>query len=100
GGIDRSIAENQLTVALRTALGDAEDRRTIAAHPEGEQILSDLEVTCNRVQLARRFHNDAVESVLKLRSGWIVKTARLAGRAALPHTFEMDDDVFNGVSAE
>ncbi len=100
GGIDRSVAESQLTVALRTALGDGEDRRAIAGHPQGEQILSDLEVTCNRVQLARRFHNDAVESVHKLRGRWIVKTARLAGRAALPHTFEMDDGVFNEVKAQ
>lgn len=95
-GVDRSVAENHLTVALRAALGDADDIAAIASHPEGKQILDDLQATCYRVQLARRFHNDAVESVLKLRRSWIVRSARLAGRAAVPYTFEMDDDVFVG----
>ncbi len=93
-GIDRSRAESDLTAALRTALGEAEDLAAIRATPEGENLLERLRASCHRVQLARRFHNDAVESVLKLRSRWLVRTAHLAGRAALPHEFVMDDEVF------
>lgn len=93
-GADRSNAESALTVALRTALGEEEDITTLQADPEGSTILEDLRATCYRVQLARRFHNDAVASVLLLRSNWLVRSARLAGRAALPQEFTMDDDVF------
>ncbi len=93
-GVDRSIAETDLTVALRAALGDPEDIVLLEADEIGSEILSKLRATSYRVQLARRFHNDAVNSVRKLRSSWIVKTARLAGRAALPHVFEMDDELF------
>lgn len=93
-GIDRSNAETALTFALRTSLGEPEDIAAIESDPAGREILNDLRSTCNRVQLARRFHNDAVDSVLKLRQRWVVQVARLAGRAALPHVFEMDDQVF------
>lgn len=95
-GLDRSKAETDLTIALRTALGDPADIAAIEAHEKGQRILADLRATCYRVRLARRFHNDAVEAVLRLRRSWIVRVARLAGRAALPHVFEMDDDVFEG----
>src|SRR5699024_9545852 len=93
-GIDRSHAETALTFVLRTSLGDTNDLKKIEENIVGKELISELRSTCHRVQLARRFHNDAVESVLKLRQRWIVQVARLAGRAALPHVFEMDDDVF------
>lgn len=93
-GLDRSDVETELTVALRAALGEGEDIDSISDHPQGGEILADLQATCYRVQLARRFHNDAVEAVHLLRRTWIVRACHLAGRAALPHTFDMDDDVF------
>jgi len=95
-GADRSAAESDLTRALRTALGDDDDIAALAAHPQAAPILAELRETTYRVQLARRFHNDAVEQVLRLRRAWLVRAARLAGRASLPRKFDMDDEVFDG----
>lgn len=97
-GADRSGVENHLTAALRTAIGDEEDRRALQEDPETRDILEKLDATNYRVELARRFHNDAVESALRLRKNWVVRTARLAGRAASPHTFDMDDVDLSAVS--
>lgn len=44
-----------------------------------------------RVQLARRFYNDAVVDVQRLRGNSAVRLFGLAGRAALPRTMEFDD---------
>ena len=93
-GLDRSKVDTDLTVALRTALGGQEFLDDIRQHPQGGEILEQLKATCYRVELARRFHNDAVQAVLNLRRRWIVRIFRLAGRAALPHAFDMDDRVF------
>lgn len=92
--IDRAHAESELTVALRTALGEADDVTNLAPQCADAELLGELQASCHRVRLARKFHNDAVESVRKLRSRWLVRTARLAGHAALPHEFVMDDEVF------
>jgi hypothetical protein len=43
------------------------------------------------VQLARRFHNEAVAQAQRMRRGWAVRTLRLAGRAPMPQTLELDD---------
>ena len=45
----------------------------------------------NRVQLARRFHNDAVVQIQQIRRLALVRIFRLPGRAPMPVTFEMDD---------
>ena len=46
-----------------------------------------------RVQLARRFHNDAVKEVQRVRAKRVVRWFRLAGHADLPQTVEFDDTV-------
>lgn len=93
-GVDRAATENALTSALRQALGGPADIAALTREPELADVVLQLRETCYRVQLARRFHNDAVEAVVRLRQGWLVRRARLAGRAALPHVFQMDDHVF------
>lgn len=94
GGMDRGDVETNLTIALRTALGDARDMDALARRHGSQGLLENLESACYRVQLARRFHNDAVDAVRSLRRNWLVRTARLAGRASLPTRFEIDDVVF------
>lgn len=94
-GADRSSAETELTYALRAALGEQDDIAAIEANPEWHQILQELRDASYRVRLARRFHNDAVDQVLRLRGHWLVRVARLAGRAALPQRFDMDDGLFS-----
>ena len=50
-----------------------------------------------RVQLARRFHNDAVAQALRVRRKRVVRWARLAGHASLPVMVEIDDSVPPGL---
>ena len=57
----------------------------------GRVLLQRLRSSCTRVQLARRFHNDAVVDVQRVRRKRLVRTFRLAGHAELPHTVEFDD---------
>ena len=47
----------------------------------------------HRVQLARRFHNDAVTDVRRVRRKRVVRWFRLAGHAEMPRTFEIDDEL-------
>lgn len=96
-GVERGLVESELTMDLRAALGDAEDIAELRAHPDAAALLDQLEQTSYRAQLARRFHNDAVIATQQLRRNPLVRAFRLAGRAAMPVTFEMDDEVFPGV---
>lgn len=92
-GLDRGAAESDLSDALREALGGTADQDRMAAAGAAEELTA-LRRTCYRVQLARRFHNDTVAAVGRLRGQPLVRLFRLAGRAALPAPFEMDDEVF------
>ena len=50
-----------------------------------------MRATGLRVQLARRFHNEAVTDVRRVRRKATVRWFRLAGYAELPKTVEFDD---------
>jgi hypothetical protein len=91
-GAEREQAESDLSRALRAALDDEEQQSELRAQPLGEDLLAALESACHRVQLARRFHNDAVIQARRVRGKRVVRWARLAGRAPMPPTFEMDDE--------
>jgi hypothetical protein len=95
-GSERGQVESELTMALRAALGTDADRAALRADPAVASSLDALEHACYRAQLARRFHNDAVVATQQLRTNPVVRTFRLAGRAAMPVTFEMDDEVVPG----
>lgn len=88
----REQAESDLSRALQAALDD-EVVASLNAHEVGRRLLDRLAAACRRVQLARRFHNDAVVAAGRVRRKRIVRWLRLAGRAPLPQTFEMDDDL-------
>ncbi|MBQ1083654.1 hypothetical protein [Nocardiopsis sp. B62] len=81
---ERELTESRLSQALRAALerpdaGPAPDR------------LEEVTVAARGVYLARVFHNDAVSDTRRARRSRLVRLLRLAGTAALPHYFEMDD---------
>jgi hypothetical protein len=59
----------------------------------GGDVLDRLATAAHRAQLARRFHNQAVMDAQRVRRKRIVRWAHLAGHAALPQTFEIDDEV-------
>ncbi len=90
----REGAESDLTEALTVALPPetVADLR-MRGGEMAEEVLGRLEAAALRVQLARRFHNQAVTEVRRVRRKRVVTRFRLAGRAAMPQTVEFDDDI-------
>ena len=94
---ERETVESRLSEALGLAL----TADTLAAMPGegsfGDDIVSRVRATGLRVQLARRFHNDAVTDVRRVRRQWAVKWFRLAGHADMPQTVEFVDALPHGL---
>jgi len=84
-------AENDLTRALHRAFDDPAIAAGLRADPAAGLLLDELISAGDRVQLARRFHNDAVAHAQRMRRKRVVRWARLAGRAELPQMVEIDD---------
>lgn len=91
-GEAREMAENDLTQALELSLSQHTVEELTASARGDEDHLARIASACTRVQLARRFHNDAVTDVRRVRRKWVVRVFRLAGHTDLPHTIEFDDE--------
>ncbi|AKT52808.1 hypothetical protein ADJ73_11855 [Arsenicicoccus sp. oral taxon 190] len=90
--VGRTEVETDLTQALDLALPpETVDALRRDGERGGRVLLQRLRSACTRVQLARRFHNDAVVDVQRVRRKRLVRVFHLAGRAALPQTIEFDD---------
>jgi hypothetical protein len=91
---EREGIESDLTEALQAAL-TPEAVAEVRRHEDtlGSVSLERVEAAGVRVQLARRFHNDAVTDVQRVRRKRVVRWFRLAGHAALPRTVEFDDEL-------
>ena len=90
----REYVESNLTAALEAALSEGVVREL--RERDGDLVTDTLERVASsglRVQLARRFHNDAVKDVRRVRAKPSVRLFRLAGYAALPEPVEFDDAV-------
>ena len=83
--------ENDLTRALTAAFENPSDVEALRGDPIAGESLDLLAQACVRVQLARRFHNDAVAQALRVRRKPVVRWARLAGHAEWPQMVELDD---------
>ncbi|HYJ75932.1 MAG TPA: hypothetical protein VEV65_10060, partial [Kineosporiaceae bacterium] len=84
--------ENDLTRVLHVAFGDPVEVAVLRdSAPLAAQSLLLLTQACTRVQLARRFHNDAVAAAVRVRRKPVVRWTRLAGHAAMPAMVEIDD---------
>ncbi|MEO6019977.1 MAG: hypothetical protein ABIP45_06980 [Knoellia sp.] len=90
----RESTETDLTETLRAALSH-ETVEALRAEPgsAGADCLGRVEASALRVQLARRFHNDAVREVRRVRGKRVVRLFRLSGHAALPQRVDFDDDL-------
>ncbi|MEN1973929.1 hypothetical protein [Cellulomonas olei] len=88
---DRGLVESELSATLREALADPQEVAELREEPGAAELLAALADAWYRVQLARRFHNEAVAQAQRMRRGWAVRTLRLAGRAPMPQTLELDD---------
>ncbi|HTY73862.1 MAG TPA: hypothetical protein VMI11_15795 [Actinomycetes bacterium] len=85
----REPVESALSSALRAAV-DEVDVAAVDGSPQAE-LLDELRSACQRVQLARRFANDAARATLRLRRRPLVRRLGLAGHAPWPRVFEIDD---------
>ena len=88
---ERPRAENDLSRTVREALADGAEAEAILAEPGGVEVLGALAAAWYRVQLARRFHNEAVAQTQRVRRKVVVRVLRLHGHAAMPQTVEIDD---------
>ena len=91
-GPDREVAESALSADLRAVLG-AEDAVDAAwRHESVRPLLIELAACCDRVRLARRFHDDLVTRTQAVRHRRVVRLVRLAGHAAWPVVVDFDDE--------
>ena len=88
----RAEAESALSQALEATL-DAEEVEEVLSAPGGTELIEELAASARRVQLSRRFLNDAVRACAQLRSQRMVRTFRLAGHTPWPVSVELDDSV-------
>lgn len=87
----RDLVESELSRTVREVLGDEAELEVVRGEPGGEELVQALAAAWYRVQLARRFHNEAVAQTQRVRRKVIVRALRLHGHAALPRTVEIDD---------
>lgn len=64
----------------------------LALTEEQMRLFSQLQRTRFDVRMARSFHNSHVDHVRRLRRGALVRIFRLAGRAPVPQTIDIDDE--------
>lgn len=95
----RGIAESELTAALDAVLEDPEDVADIRGQELGRELIDELDAAIRRVELSRRFLNDAVRACRQVRGHRVVRWFRLAGHTPWPQTFEMDDTPPGGLAA-
>lgn len=90
----REEVEAILTEVLAVTLTDDVVARL---HAQDDELVNDslerIAASALRVRMARRFHNDAVREVRRVRDKRVVRWFRLAGHAALPGRVEFDDDL-------
>ncbi len=97
--IARGLAESDLTRVLAAAIPDDQEADALRDEAPDPAMLEDLRKACVRVQLSRRFHNDAVRACRQVRKQRLVRWLRLAGRTPWPATVEMDDTPPPGLTA-
>nr|WP_300336479.1 hypothetical protein [Actinomyces sp.] len=91
-GRTRAAAESDLSRVLRTVLSEPV-RHELGRTGVGREALERLDRSSYRLVIARRFHNTHVAQARQLRARALVRVAHLAGRAPMPATLDMDDDV-------
>ena len=92
----RLLDESELTEAICDAFDDPEDVTQFCADEAIAQLIAELKTVSARVQLAKKFHAEAVADALAIRNQFVVKIFRLAGHAKLPKALEFDDRLPNG----
>jgi hypothetical protein len=87
----RARIESGLSATLREVLMDPDEVAALREDVVGDALLEELGSAWYRVELARRFHNEAVAQTQRVRRGLLVRLLRLAGHAPEPRTLDLDD---------
>lgn len=87
------FAESSLTNDLCEIFESTEDLTGIMNSTENADAIFELARMTKRVQLARRFHNDAVGASQLLHSRPAVRLFRLAGHTEVPVAIDLDDRI-------
>lgn len=85
----RSQAETGLSGALGILLETSTSVQSLAE----QDLLRELAELNAKIKVAIALHVESVNRAQLIRSKWIIKTFRLAGRAPLPVTYEFEADV-------
>lgn len=93
---DRALVESELSRVLRVLLPQL--RAENAAESQLQEVVDRLVSQWYRATIARTLHNARVVQSRELRHRRAVRVFRLAGRAPLPVTFDMDDLLPDGES--
>jgi hypothetical protein len=86
---DRSQAETGLSGALGILL----ETSSVSENSVENDLLNELSDLNAKIKVAISLHVESVNRAQLIRSKWIIKTFRLAGRAPLPVTYEFEADV-------
>jgi hypothetical protein len=89
----RELPESDLTRALRAVFSQPDFRASLTGLESAQELLTELEGAAHQVFLARKFYNDAVAVTQAARRRWLARVLRLAGNAAWPEFFEIDDSL-------
>jgi hypothetical protein len=92
-GEPTELAESDLTRALRAVFGQPDFRKMLNGQGSADELLAELEAAAHQVFLARKFYNDAVAATRAARRSYLVRMLGLAGGAAMPEFFEIDDSL-------
>ena len=96
---DYLTAESELSGLLYEVFQDEKDLAPFMDSTSTAALVFELTRACKRVQLARRFHNDAVGASQLLHARAAVRLFRLAGHTKVPTTVDLDDRVPNALLA-
>jgi len=90
--VEVGLAESDLSAVLAAVFADREEVALVAGQP-GADAVGRLADSCRRVQIGRRFYNDAVNATRSMRQRRVVRLFRLQGTAPMPRSFEMNDQL-------
>jgi hypothetical protein len=98
-GLAAQAALDVADLERRQAAENAVGRLVLRLSGDGQRLgaaaAGELHEGAARVQVARRFYNDAVRDTRALRSRRMPRMLRLAGRRAMPQFFDIDDTVLD-----
>lgn len=94
----RLADESELTEALADAFEDQTFVNEFRSEPAVSQLLDELQSVANRINLAKRFHTEAVTDCLAIREQFVVRIFRLAGSAKKPTSLDFDERIPQGLT--